>query len=166
MSPRPTFTTPQVVSNAATTLGSNLLVVGVDVAGIAIGNFVSGDGIPNGTIVEAISGLNVYLSADCTATEAVVSVTFTGPDVLIFYVRNANNPVDDDSIIDVPEFYNYIVQYMVVESLKKDVGNPRIEQEMMKLERLEEQMITTLSAMVEDQEDKIEIQNSFEEEMS
>jgi len=166
MTPRPTFTTPQVVRNVATTISSNLLVVDVDVAGISVGNFVSGDGIPNGTIVEAISGLNVYLSANCTATEAVVSATFTSPDVLIFYVRNANNPVDDDSIIDVPEFYNYIVQYMVVESLKKDVGNPRIEQEMIKLDWLEEQMITTLSAMIEDQEDKIEIQNNFEEEMS
>jgi hypothetical protein len=166
MTPRPNYTVPQVTRVVETTISSNLLVVTTDVTGISVGDFVSGDGIPMNSIVEEIDGLDVYISANCTATDTDASITFTKPDVLMFYVRNANKPVDDDSIIDIPEFYNFIVQYMIVESLKKDVGNPRIEQETAKLDMLSDQMVTTLAGMVEDQDDHVEIVSNFEEEMS
>lgn len=164
MFPRPQFSTPSVIKDCSP-LPDNDIDVNDTMDGIAVGHFVSGEGIPNGTIVEAISGSIVSLSANHSIA-ANADIEFTSPDVLIYYVRNANKPVDDDSIIDIPEFYNYIVQYMVVEALKKDVGSPRIEQEMMKLSTLENQMISTLSSMVEDQEDQLEIDNRFDEEMS
>jgi len=164
MTPKPNFTTP-VFFKTCSQLGDSSVEIDGSMDGLVQGMFVVGDGVPKNTIVEQIDGTVVFLSAPVTIEEDQ-ELEFVSPDVLIFYVRNANNPVDDDSVIDIPEFYNFIVQYMVVESLKKDVGNPRIEQEMMKLDRLEEQMITTLSSMVEDQQDHIEIQNNFEEEMS
>lgn len=75
--------------------------------------------------------------------------------VKIFYIRNAVKPSADTDEVDIPEFYNYIVQYCVVECLKKELGNPRLGLEIAKLNELKEQMTSTLSEMVPDGDDNI-----------
>jgi hypothetical protein len=153
--PRPQENTSTFTPTIDTTSGSKAITVS-SATGLVAGQFISASGIPLNTMVESISGTTVTMSAPATATASTVASTFIEPRMLCYYLRNASKPTSDTDVIDIPEFSSYIVQYMICECLKKDSGNPRLEQEMMRLSELQVDMEGTLADMVPSQDDTME----------
>ncbi len=83
----------------------------------------------------------------------------------IWYLRNANRLVDDDDICDIPEFVSFILQHMKVRIYEKE-GHPNIDKAMADLEQQRSQMTSTLTAMVPDANNELEMDTSSYEEMS
>jgi hypothetical protein len=143
---------------ATTTLGSKTLSVLSSTAGLASRYFVTGTGIPDGTWIESVDTVNstLRMSQAATATGTTIAIAATEPRMLCYYIRRAFVPSVLTDYIDYPEFWNFITQHVIVECLKKELGNPRIADEKIKLDELRQQMIETLTDKVPDQEDEIE----------
>lgn len=90
----------------------------------------------------------------------------TSPAVVdIWYVRQVNRMENDDDICDIPEFYNFIFQYVKVRVYEKE-GHPNLPFAIQALEQQRSQMRGTLANMVPDAENKIELDMSHYEEMN
>lgn len=90
----------------------------------------------------------------------------TVADVLeVWYLRNANRVVDDTSIIDIPEFINFIFQKLTCLIYEKE-GHPNLDRAEMKLAQEQQRMLGTLAQMVPDAENEIELDTQFYEEMN
>lgn len=161
--PRPNIDVATYSPTIDTTTGSKTIVVS-SATGIVSGQFVSAVGVPTNSMVEKVNGTTVTISQPCTVTGTTVASTFTDPDMLCYYLRNASKPTASTDNIDIPEFSSYIIQYMVVEVLKKDSGNPRLQDEKDKLMELEQDMNSTLAEMTPDQDDFMESDCSIYEE--
>lgn len=82
----------------------------------------------------------------------------------IYYIRNANHMVDSDSICDIPEFTDYIYQYMKVQCYNKE-GHPNFVSAVALLEKMKELMINTLRNMTPDGDDILGADDSIYYEM-
>lgn len=83
----------------------------------------------------------------------------------IWYLRNANRMVDDTSICDIPEFSQFVIQYMKVRCYEKE-GHPNIAIATQALEMQRRQMIATLSNMIPDGDTEIQKDLSIYDDMS
>jgi hypothetical protein len=143
------------LASSATTISSTLLTVS-STAGLTEGYFVSGTGIANGTRVQSVdSATTLTLTSEALATGSV-TLTFTEPKCVSWYIRAASIPTTTTDYIDFPEFWNFIAQHMICQCLAKEIGNQRIKREEAKLEQIREQVFSTLADMVPDQDDTIE----------
>lgn len=95
----------------------------------------------------------------------VPRATETGDVIQIWYIRNANRLEDDTDVCDIPEFINFIFQYVKVRVYEKE-GHPNLPKAMQDLEQQRQQMVSTLAAMVPDAGNEIEADLSAYEEMS
>jgi hypothetical protein len=163
--PRPQETTVQISTTATWTSGTAVLTV-ASATGIAIGQYVFGTGIPQNSRVVSIIGTTVTIDSNTTATGSATAVSFIEDDFLVYYIRNANKVSSSTDKIDIPEFYQFIAQFCRVECLKKELGNVRLQPEGALLTVLQEQMINTLAEMTPDEDNEVEIDNSFEEDMA
>lgn len=89
-----------------------------------------------------------------------------GQFVTVWYLRKANTLVDDTSICDIPEFINYVLQFIKVRCYEKEGGNPNLEKSMADLETQRQKMVSTLAAMVPDADNEIEPDLSLYSDMS
>ena len=89
----------------------------------------------------------------------------TGPYLEVWYLRQANRLEEDDDICDIPEFYNFIFQYMKVRIYEKE-GHPNTTKAVSDLEQQRRQMTSTLAQIAPDGENEIEMDASFYEEMN
>ena len=88
-----------------------------------------------------------------------------GTDAIrIYYIRNSNRMVDNDSIRDIPEFVDYVMQFMKVRVYEKE-QNPMLQMAVGMLQSKKQNMVNTLSNMVDDGDNLIEPDTSFYEEM-
>lgn len=155
-----------VVSRSITLTSGSATATIASTTDIAIGMFVSGTGIPYGAkVVSFVTNTSVTLTSPAYVSSAVTA-TFTAPDVLIYYIREANIPSADGDYIDIPEWFQVVQQYVVVECLKKEPNNPRFKTELATLGAYIKAMEDALSNMVPDQEDLIEVDASAYWEMS
>lgn len=72
-----------------------------------------------------------------------------------WYLRNANRVTDENSIIDIPEFTQFVIQFMVVKVYEKE-GHPNLVVARADLEKYRRLMIDTLSQMIPDGDNEIE----------
>lgn len=88
----------------------------------------------------------------------------TGNFITLWYLREANlvplvsagtQVASDASIIDIPEFYTFIIQFMKVRCLEKDGADPRLQQAVMILEHERQMMVDTLTQMIPDDQDEV-----------
>lgn len=86
-------------------------------------------------------------------------------NVKIWYIRNANTMVDDDSVCDIPEFHSFIEKYAKWKIYFKE-GNPAAADAAAELQADKTQMIETLQNMVPDDNSQIEGDLSHYQEMS
>lgn len=155
--PKAAETSSQVVVTGNTTSSSKVLSNMSSTTSLNAGDFISGTGIPNGARIQSIdSSTQITISANASATGTTVSLTVSEPRLLVWHIRRANVPAASSDIVDFPEFWNFVAQYMIVECLAKELGNPRLPLEQKKLEDIRKQVLETLSNMVPDQEDEIE----------
>lgn len=89
----------------------------------------------------------------------------TAVNVDIWYIRQANRMAADEDICDIPEFYNFLFQYVKVRVYEKE-GHPNLPMAMQALEQQRAQMNGTLAQMVPDANNKIEMDMSHYEEMN
>lgn len=92
-------------------------------------------------------------------------VTESGDFISIWYLRNANRLVADTDVCDIPEFVYFVIQYAKVKILFKE-GHPGYAEEKARLDELEQEMLSTLAGMVPDEDNAIEPDFSFYEEMT
>jgi hypothetical protein len=78
-----------------------------------------------------------------------------GAFVKIWYLRNANRVTDDTSLIDIPEFSNFLIQFMKVRVLEKE-GHPNLPMAIQVLQQQRQMMVDTLTQMVVDDDDEVE----------
>lgn len=98
----------------------------------------------------------------------------SGAFLKLYYLRNANRvplisggtqAATDATIIDIPEFIAYILQFVKLRIYEKE-GGPRSEDAIKKVEYYKDLMIETLSDMVQDNDDTIIPDTSHYEEHS
>lgn len=149
-------------ANCDMTLGSNVVIL-PDISGLKIGYFAENENIPNGTRIVSIDAINstVTLTNECLLTDNDQSIEFVSPLVTMEFIRSAIEPTTTESVIDFPEFWPFIAQYMIVECLKKELGNPRLAEEKIKLDDLKALVHSTLSDMVPDEDTTLEKDTSF-----
>jgi hypothetical protein len=131
------------------------------VVGLRKYDFVTHALIPSGARIESISGNTLTLNAPALGAAIAAPIKAVEPKLILWFIRQVSIPTEPTDPIDVPEFWNFITQHVIVECLKKELGNPRMASEKEKLEQLRLQMIDTLSEMVPDQDDGIEKDMDF-----
>jgi hypothetical protein len=110
-----------------------------------------------------------YLIVNTTAGAPKISLVPTaqesGAYLTLWYIRNATRMSADASICDIPEFINFIYQYIKVRVYEKEM-NPNTTQAKELLEQQRELMQATLGTMVPDADNNIEMDISSYEEQS
>jgi len=111
-----------------------------------------------------------YMLINRSAAEGVKlhlypTAQINGQYVTIWYIRKANKIVDDTSLVDIPEFYYFITQYVKWKVLSKET-HPNTQLEYNELDRVRNLMIQTLEDRVPDEDNRLEMDMSFYEEMS
>jgi hypothetical protein len=150
-------TVAQVSLAASVTTGGSRSVTVGSTTGLQAGQFITGTGLPNGCRIESVDSSTVItLTAPAVSTQASTTLTATDPRVLVWYIRRVSVPTTGTDLIDFPEFWNFVAQYVIVQCLMKEMGNPRLQADMKKLEMLQAQVVSTLSNMVPDEDDKLE----------
>lgn len=79
-----------------------------------------------------------------------------------WYIRNATEVTDDDSVIDIPEFIDFIYRHVKVACASK-IGHPRVTLFIQELNEKRQEMKDTLSTMIVDGNTDIESDVSFYE---
>jgi len=157
--------TSRITSLTGTLIAGSGTVTVSSVAGLAIGDFITGTGIADGTRIELVGLTTIKLSTEALAAGVGAALTATEPRVLLWFIRSAKIPAVTADLIDMPEFWNFVAQHMIVECLKKEIGNQRVVDEKEKLLQLREQVVSTLANMVPDQDDLIEQDAGIYEDM-
>lgn len=88
-----------------------------------------------------------------------------GAYITIWHIRNANVLEEDDDILDIPESANFVMQYVKNRIYEKE-GHISLGKGVQDLERERELLRSTLSSMVPDANNEIEMDRSSYEEMS
>jgi len=83
----------------------------------------------------------------------------------IWYLRNANRITTSTDVCDIPEFVNFVIQFMKLRVYEKE-GHPNIQVASSLLDQQRRQMVNTLTAMIVDGDTEIEKDTSFYEDMS
>ena len=163
LSPRVRDTTPVVSFTGDLTLGSRTITNLSTTTGLVPGHFVEGASVSGGTKIESIDtgASSMVITQPAIATAVTESLEDVQGLLTCYYMRQAAIPTVSTDLIDFPEFWNFISQHMIVEVLKKELGNPRVTEERLKLERLEQQMHSTLSDKTPDQKESIEMDTSM-----
>jgi len=104
-------------------------------------------------------------SANTPQIRLVPSAKITSTTALtIWYTRNAAKVVDDADLIDVPEFFSYIIQFVKNEiKIKEGTLN---DVDIINLAREQKNMTDTLTEMIPDRDDFILADTEFYEEFS
>lgn len=89
----------------------------------------------------------------------------TGPYMTIWYIRQANRLENADDVCDIPEFVNFVMQYVKARVYEKEV-HPNAGQARVDLEHQRRLMQGTLTAAQPDAENNIELDMSSYEEMN
>lgn len=85
--------------------------------------------------------------------------------LVVHYLRNANRMVDDNSVCDIPEFAQFVIQYIKSRCYEKE-GHPNIELARVDLEKYRGLMRDTLSNMIIDGDNQVKADFSFYSESS
>lgn len=78
-----------------------------------------------------------------------------GTQLRIWYIRNANTLIDDNSICDIPEAVNYVMQYIKIRIYEKE-HNPMLQKAMMDLEAEKQTTLASLSNKTPDDENELQ----------
>lgn len=110
-----------------------------------------------------------YILLNQTAGAPVISFVpaarVSGAYVTVWFIRNATRLTADASVCDIPEFINFIYQYMKVRIYEKEM-NPNLQFAVQALEAQRELMKSTLASMVVDADTEIEMDTTTYEEHS
>lgn len=140
--------------------------------------YVNGDTVkfkaaPGGTLPAPLVEGTAYYVISATATSIKLSLTSGGAAIDLTTVGTvwfsmeveATSAIVNASLIDIPEFIGFILQYVKCKALTKE-GDPRAVEEKLDLKEKREQMIATLAESVPDDNNEVEKDFSHYQEMS
>ncbi len=108
---------------------------------------------------------NIENNTGSAGTKFVIYPTPTETDSTVmrrWYIRNATAVVDDDSVIDIPEFIDFIFRHVKVACASK-MGHPRLVFFKAELDEKRQELRDTLKTMIVDGNNDIEADSSFYE---
>lgn len=105
---------------------------------------------------DGVSGVKMQI-----APTPQVSETNT---ITVWYHRDAKQLSVDTDACDIPEFVNFVLQYVKCRIYEKDVGHPNAQMAAAQLEKQRALMVETLTDMVEDGDNVMEQDTSFYQE--
>lgn len=79
-----------------------------------------------------------------------------GTPLTLWYIRNASRVVDDEDIIDIPEFANFVMTYVKAMCAAKENGGDMPPVWASRVQQQREMMVSTLTGMVPDDEDTVD----------
>jgi hypothetical protein len=124
-------------------------------------------GLSSSTIYYAIAGSGI-ISLATTLQNALagtkVDITAKGLGNLSISIA-ANQSIVDNTLIDIPEFTEYVLQFVKCRCMEKE-GDPRLDGAAKTLVALKDQLTSTLSEMQPDDENQVEQDLSSYSEMS
>lgn len=99
----------------------------------------------------------LILNQSAGAQKLVLSPTpqEDGQYITVWYIRNANTLTDDTDECDIPEFSDFVVEYMKMRCYEKE-GHPNYMACKQRVEEKRKLMIDTLTNMIEDTDNEIE----------
>lgn len=110
-----------------------------------------------------------YLIINAAAGQPKISLVPTaqesGAYITLWYIRNATRMTEDASICDIPEFINFIYQYIKARVYEKEL-NPNAQDALAILKQQRELMQATLGTMVPDADNNIEMDLSYYQEQN
>ena len=91
------------------------------------------------------------------APEILITPTPTeaGSYLYIWYIRNANALINDASICDIPEAVNYVMAYIKMKCMEKEM-HPNLAKAIQDVEQEKQETLTALAEMYSDNENDIE----------
>lgn len=81
--------------------------------------------------------------------------TEAGAFIQVWYLRNANEMVDDTSVCDIPEAVNYVMAYIKMKCMEKEL-HPNLQKAMQDVEMQKADTLQALDEMYADNENNIE----------
>ncbi len=124
-----------------------------------INQYISGTEELQYKLVNASAATGVRMRFFPTPTET------NSTAVTIWYIRNANTLSADSDACDVPEFINYVYQFVKVRCYEKEI-HPNLPQAIIERDRLKNLMQETLRDMIPDNDSQIEYDLTLYEDMS
>lgn len=146
---------------------------------ITTGTYVTGDrvklsatgsmpgGLTAGTVYYVIAGSGYIKLATSLANAragTAINITSVGLGVLLISIA-ATQTIVDNTIIDIPEFIEFPIQWAKCRVMEKE-GDPRLPGAAETLQKLREQMVSTLTEAQQDDENEVEADFSPYYEMS
>jgi hypothetical protein len=108
----------------------------------------------------AAAGMQIELHPPAVETGPLLQIWYLRSIGLVPLVSAGSQAASDAALIDVPEFYNFILHYMKAKCLEKD-SDPRLETALVALEHQRKMMVDTLTQMIPDDDDTIAPDLSF-----
>lgn len=90
------------------------------------------------------------------------SLETSSTNVTIWFIRNAREIVLDTDVIDVPEAHKFIMQHIKLRCYEKE-GSPNQDKAQVDLERERKLLVDSLSAMIPDEDNHMQMDTSFYE---
>ena len=80
----------------------------------------------------------------------------SGAYITRWYIRNAKRVTATTDVLDIPEFVNFVIQYMKVRCYEKE-GHPNLELAVVALKQQRDMMVSTLGDMTPDGDNLVEM---------
>lgn len=170
------YTNPEQILPAAVDASANTIAVDPEVTyvtGDAVKLSVTGSstvpgGLTAGTVYYVIAVSSVSIKLATTAVNAAagtaIDISSTGSGYFTIRVA-ATTAIVNATLIDIPEFSTFIMEWVKANCLYKD-GDPRLSGTVAKLEQQRKMMVDTLVESEPDNDDQIEADFSWYNEMS
>lgn len=117
----------------------------------------------NGTSNEALRYLMTNDADDGKKMNFYPTPNISGSLITLWYIRNAYTILDDEDIVDIPEFYGFVEEYMKMRCYEKE-GNPKFQATVALLKAQKDLMEQTLQNRFPDDDNEIEADLSHYEE--
>lgn len=104
-------------------------------------------------VSEVPGGADIATSGTQSGTHSYEQFPFRAT---LWFIRQANRLYLDADICDIPQFANFITQFMKKRCYEKEPGHPTFQQAIVDLDRQRKLMVETLTEMVPDDDNRVQ----------
>ncbi len=105
------------------------------------------------TLTEAPGGLDIVTTGTQSGVHSFEVFPF---QMTLWFIRQANRMFVDADLCDIPQFANFITQFMKKRCYEKEAGHPNYAQAITDLEKQRQMMVDTLTEMAPDDDTRVE----------
>lgn len=104
---------------------------------------------------DSTTGFQIVLIPPARESGAFITRRYLRQANYVPLVSSGSQNASDATVVDIPEFYTFIIQFMKCRCLEKEGSDPRLPQAAAILEHQREMMVSTLSNRVPDDDNTI-----------